>query len=174
MPRPQNCSKPRCERSATRTHPISLEDSMAYPSDDTAERVRSDSSRSRQPSIFRSTLRHFLPAYSGAMKSKLFVLVVVLLGCGTLGCISGSKTTCITSGTPIAVSRTNGSGDCSAAVVAGVAALNGVETYTPMKDLSCGITHFTLTVNFGEAGGTCQSSDAIMFQDLGSDGGTGP
>jgi hypothetical protein len=74
------------------------------------------------------------------------------------------------------VSRANASGPCSAAVVAGVTSLNGTETFTPAKNLSCGVTHFTLPVTFftqDAAHESCQGSDAISFQDLQESGGSG-
>jgi hypothetical protein len=107
------------------------------------------------------------------MKSLFAIVVAGLLAC--LGC-AGSSNSCIPSGTSIAVSRANASGACSAAVVAGVIGLNGSETFTPMKSLSCGVTHFTLNVTFftqDSAQESCQGSDAISFQNLQESGGSG-
>ena len=108
------------------------------------------------------------------MRSLLaIVLVACVLTC--LGC-AGSSQSCISSGTSIAVSRANASGACSAAVVAGVTSLNGSETFTPMKSLSCGVTHFKTNVTFftqDTAHESCQGSDAISFQDLQENGGSG-
>jgi hypothetical protein len=101
------------------------------------------------------------------------VLVACLLAC--IGC-AGSSSTCIQSGTSVAVSRADASGACSAAVVSGVTALNGSETFTPMKSLTCGVTHFTLNVTFftqDSAHESCQGSDAISFQNLQESGGSG-
>jgi hypothetical protein len=106
---------------------------------------------------------------------KLLV-VEVLLVCAMVGCISGSTTSCIPDGTSIAVSRSNGSGTCPASVVAGATTLNGHEMFTTMKAYSCGVTHFSLNVTFINQDATedsCMGTDAIMFQDLGSDGGSG-
>jgi hypothetical protein len=109
--------------------------------------------------------------------SKLIVLTVTLFVCGWLGCTSpGGGASCIAAGTSIAVTRTNGSGNCPAAVVAGVATLNGPDTFMPMKAVSCGVTHFNLTRTFFAQDANhamCQGMDMTMFQDLGSDGGTG-
>jgi hypothetical protein len=61
-------------------------------------------------------------------------------------------------------------------VVSGVTGLNGSETFTPMKNLSCGVTHFTLNVTFftqDSADESCQGSDAISFQNLQENGGSG-
>ncbi len=62
------------------------------------------------------------------------------------------------------------------AVVAGVTMLNGSATFTPMKDLSCGVVHFKLTISFaaqGSNGASCTGNDAIAFSDLQPDGGSG-
>jgi hypothetical protein len=99
------------------------------------------------------------------------LLVACLLAC--LGC-AGSSKDCIPSGTSVAVSRTNASGACPAAVVSGVTALS--ETLTPMKSLSCGVTHFALNVAFftqDSAHESCQGSDAVSFQNLQENGGSG-
>jgi hypothetical protein len=72
------------------------------------------------------------------------------------------------------VSRANGSGSCPAAVVAGVTSLK--QTLTPMKNLSCGVTHIKLNATFftqDTANESCQGSDAISFQDLQETGGSG-
>jgi hypothetical protein len=101
------------------------------------------------------------------------VLVACLLA--SIGCAASSND-CIPSGTSVAVSRVNASGDCSAAVVAGVTSLNGSEMFTPMKSLSCGVTHFTLNVTFftqDSAHESCKGSDAVSFQDLQESGGSG-
>jgi hypothetical protein len=106
------------------------------------------------------------------MKSLLaMVFFACLLAC--LGC-AGSSQSCIPSGTSIAVSRANGTGSCSAAVVSGVTSLN--QTFAPMKSLSCGVTHIKLSVTFftqDAAKESCQGSDAISFQDLQENGGSG-
>jgi hypothetical protein len=108
------------------------------------------------------------------MRSLLAIaLVASLLAC--LSCAGGSNCS-IPTGTSVAVSRANASGACSAAVVSGVTSLNGGETFTPMKNLSCGVTHFTLNVTFftqDSAHESCQGSDAISFQDLQENGGSG-
>lgn len=80
------------------------------------------------------------------------------------------------SGTVIDVSRANGSGACPAEVVAGVAALNGVQMFTPQKNFACGVDHFTLTVDFTDTDAnqsSCMSTDTIMIPDLEEDGGSG-
>jgi hypothetical protein len=105
----------------------------------------------------------------------------MLLGCGALaGCGGGGGggggSTCVPAGTSIAVSHTNGAGACPTAVVAGVTALNGSETFTPTKNLSCGVVHFNQTVNFFSQDANhanCMGTDAIAFQDFRSDGGSG-
>ena len=61
-------------------------------------------------------------------------------------------------------------------MVAGVTALNASETFTPAKNLSCGVTHFTLNLSFftqDAAHESCQGIDAISFQDLEDTGGSG-
>jgi len=108
------------------------------------------------------------------MRSLLaIVLVACLLPC--LGC-AGSSNCSIPSGTSIAVSRANASGACPAAVVSGVTSLNGIETLTPMKNLSCGVTHLTVNVTFftqDSAKESCRGVDAISFQNLQDNGGSG-
>jgi hypothetical protein len=110
--------------------------------------------------------------------SKPSALIVTLLGSASLavGCVGGSSTTCIADGTKVAVARSNGSGSCPSSILAGVTSLNGEETFTAMKDFSCGVTHFALDVAFTDQDATedsCHGSDAVSFEDLGSDGGSG-
>jgi hypothetical protein len=105
-------------------------------------------------------------------------LIWMLLGCGALaGCGGGGGgPTCVPVGTSLAVSHTNGAGACPTAVVAGVTALNGNETFTPKKNLSCGVVHFNQTVTFVAQDAnhaSCMGNDAIAFPDFGPDGGTG-
>jgi hypothetical protein len=98
----------------------------------------------------------------------------LLLCCGALAACAGGGATCVPEGTPIAVSRTNGAGACPSAAVAGVTALT--QTFTPKKNLACGVDHDTLTVDFfaQDANHTsCTGSDAIAFPDFGPDGGSG-
>ncbi len=55
-------------------------------------------------------------------------------------------------------------------------ALNGSETLTPMKSLSCGVTHLTVNVTFftqDSAQESCRGVDAISFQNLQDNGGSG-
>jgi len=54
--------------------------------------------------------------------------------------------------------------------------LNGTESFTPMKDLSCGVIRIKLNVTFFEADAgqvSCMGSDALAFTDFQSDGGSG-
>jgi hypothetical protein len=100
----------------------------------------------------------------------------MLLGCSALAGCGGSSPTCVAEGTSVGVSRTNASGACPAGVVAGVTMLNGTESFTPMKDLSCGVIRIKLNVTFFEADAgqvSCMGSDALAFTDFQSDGGSG-
>jgi hypothetical protein len=99
-----------------------------------------------------------------------WMLFGALAGCG------GSSSTCVPAGTSVAVSHTNATGACPAAVVAGVTALNGSEKFTPKKDLSCGVVHFKQNINFSAQDAnqaSCMGSDAIAFNDFRADGGSG-
>jgi hypothetical protein len=103
------------------------------------------------------------------------IFAIVLVAC-LLACSAGASSDCIAAGTSIAISRANAAGACAAAVVAGVTSLNGTETLTPMKSLSCGVVHLTLNVSFvtqDSAAESCQGSDAISFQNLQADGASG-
>jgi len=98
--------------------------------------------------------------------------------CAALSGCGGGGTCAIASGTAIAVARTNGTGTCSAGVVAGVTSLNGHETFTTMKAASCngGAANFTLTIDFftqDAADQSCSATDKVVFADLLADGGTG-
>ena len=106
---------------------------------------------------------------------KSVCLLLALLACGAVAC-SGSSSSCIAAGTSIAVTRANGAGACPASVLAGVTSLNGHETFVPQKALSCGVTHFDITVTFVDqdaALDSCQGAETIMFQNLATTGGTG-
>jgi hypothetical protein len=98
--------------------------------------------------------------------------LVLLTFAISLGCVGG-KDVCIDDGTAIAITRADPTGTCGSDVVAGVTALT--QMFTPQKDLSCGVTKFMISTNFTAtgSGGQCSGSDAVSFQDLGSDGGTG-
>jgi|HubBroStandDraft_6_1064221.scaffolds.fasta_scaffold30201_4 hypothetical protein len=99
--------------------------------------------------------------------------VLVLTFGISLGCVGGS-TTCIESGTELAITRTDPTGNCGSDVVAGVMALN--QTLTPQKDFPCGVDHFSTNSTFTQesgSGASCQGSNAITIPELGSDGGSG-
>ena len=99
-------------------------------------------------------------------------LLVVTLGLALAGCVGGGGSPCIPPETSVAVARSAGSGSCPAAVVTAAEAVP--QMITLAKGASCGVTHFSITTGFNEPGTTtCMGSDAIAFQDLGSDGGTG-
>lgn len=54
--------------------------------------------------------------------------------------------------------------------------LNATESFTPMKDLSCGVIKLKLNVTFSaqDAGQlSCMGSDALAFTDFLPDGGSG-
>ncbi|HXI55753.1 MAG TPA: hypothetical protein VNO55_06825 [Polyangia bacterium] len=100
----------------------------------------------------------------------------MLLGLGALAGCGGGGAPCVPEGKSIAVSRMNGAGPCPAGVVAGVTSLNGNETFTPMKGVSCGVIHLKLTVTFfsqDASHASCMGTDAIAFTDFQATGGSG-
>ncbi len=114
-----------------------------------------------------------------ASKNSSLILAGFLCGAAALSGCGASRGTCaIAAGTVIAVSRTGGTGGCPAAVVAGVTSLNGTETFTPMKGISCfgGPSTLNLTINFSSQDAShtsCVGNDVVNFADLATDGGTG-
>ncbi len=108
------------------------------------------------------------PAIVANLRQMAKSLVLLTFGI-SLGCVGGT-TECIDTGTAIAIMHTNPTGNCGSDVLAGIATNN----YTPMKNLSCGVVHFNLNYDFDSgSGAACMGSNAISFQDLGSDGGSG-
>ena len=107
-------------------------------------------------------------AYRGSMNSLTKVLVI-----GLAGCVGGGSQ-CLPPETVVAIARAEGSGNCGSDVLAGIALLS--QTITLAKGASCGMDHFSITTTFTQqsgSGANCQGSDAMSFDDLGSDGGMG-
>ena len=109
------------------------------------------------------------------MRYLPFVVAALVAGGAVLAC--GSSSDCsIPAGSTINVTRANGAGACPASVTAGVTALNGNDTFMNQKEDSCGVTHFTLTVNFintDTSHETCAGMETISFSGLTATGGTG-